>query len=70
MKTREFIVPTEAIIAIAEKLSENELTNEITGTTEDDEIIIEVQYEKEDRQTIFEMEEIIDDCQEDEEDDD
>ena len=70
MKTREFNVPANIMIEFAEALAENELTNEITGTTEDNEVVIEVQYEKSERQAIFELMEMVDDAQEEDSDED
>lgn len=68
----ELHVPTGAIIQVAKVLLENEITNEIIGTDADeDTIILEVQYEKEQRKAIHEVENIISDFldEEDEEDD-
>lgn len=71
----ELHVPTGAIIQVAEVLLENEVTNEIIGTDADeDTIILEVQYEKDQRKVIHEVEDIISDFldeadEEDEEDD-
>ena len=58
-------VPTGAIIEVADVLLENEITNEIIGTDADeDTIILEVQYEKEQREVIHEVEDIISDFHE------
>ena len=45
MKT-QFNVPADSIVEFAEILSENGLTNEIVGTTEDDELTVEVHFDK------------------------
>jgi hypothetical protein len=63
----ELHVPTGAIIEVADLLLENEITNEIIGTdAEEDTIILEVQYEKEQRDVIHEAEDIISDFHEEE----
>lgn len=61
MRTKEFEVPTDIIVAFSEALIEHELTNEITGTTEDDDIVIEVSYDKDEREKVFILSEMIDD---------
>ena len=68
MKTKELNVPQEIIEEFADLLAENNITNEIQGTTEDGDIIIRVEYEKEERQAIFELMELIDDHNLEEED--
>ena len=60
MKTKELIVSLEMVLEVAEFLTENELRNEIVGTTEDDEIMISVDYEKSEVEIIDELEELID----------
>ena len=58
MKT-EFNVPENSIIEFAEILAENELTNEILGTTDDNELIVEVYFEKSEIDFVEELEELI-----------
>ncbi len=59
---KELHVPTGAIIDVADVLLENEITNEIIGTEPDeDAVILEVQYDKEQREVIHEVEDIISD---------
>ena len=59
---KELHVPTGAIIEVADVLLENEITNEIIGTNADeDAVILEVQYDKEQREVIHEVEDIISD---------
>ena len=71
---RELQVPVDVLIRVADVLLENDITNRITGTDEDEgHITIEVEYEKEQREAIHEAEDIISDYhenEEDEEDDD
>lgn len=66
MKTKEFYVPAELMPEVAEVIAEHELEHSITGTTEDNEIVVEVSYEKEDRQAIYEIMEILEGDEEDE----
>ena len=70
-------VPSEVLGEFTEKMLELELENSIVGRTEEDEIEIEVLYEKEEAKKVDELEEhlekLIDgleDEEEDEEDDD
>lgn len=59
MRKTEFEVPTEVFGAFTEKLSETGLDNRVLGKNEDDEIEIEVYYEKEDNDQIDELEEFL-----------
>lgn len=69
--TREFEVPMNALIAVAGLLVEHELPHHISGTDEENDIItIEVEYGKEEREVIHEIEDIIDDHSEDDEEED
>ena len=61
MRTKEINVPVAIITEVADLLAEHDLTNEIMGSTEDGEIIIEVQYEKEERKAVFELLELVED---------
>ena len=54
MKIKTFEIPTDNMIEFADLLIENELSNEITGTN-DDCIIIEVQYEPDEREAVFNL---------------
>ena len=55
---------------VADLLIENELPHEITGTdAENNCLTLEIAYEKEERDTIHEIENLIDDYEEEEEDD-
>ena len=56
----ELSVPAGAIVEVADVLLENEISNQIIGTDADeDTVILEVQYEKEQREVIHEVEDII-----------
>jgi hypothetical protein len=66
---KELNVPTAVIVEVADLLLDNEITNGIVGTDPDnDELIIEVEYEKEQREIIHEIEDIIADFEESEDD--
>ena len=68
---RDLQVPVAVLIRVADVLLENDITNRITGTDEEDGYItIEVEYEKEQRDTIHEAEDIISDYHENEEEED
>jgi hypothetical protein len=59
MKTREFEVSTDNIVEFAQILEEHEISNEIVGVNEEDEIVISVSYERDDRNVIFELMELV-----------
>jgi hypothetical protein len=64
MKTKELVVPTEIIMEVAKMLGENEVTNEIVGATDGEEIIIQVTYDRDERDVISEIKDLIADCYE------
>jgi hypothetical protein len=74
MRKASFEVPAEVIGDFTEKMTELELSNSITGKTEDDEIEIEVLYEKEEAKQVDELEEylveLIEELEEEEEEED
>lgn len=57
MRKAEFEVPAEIFGDFTEKLTETGLDNRVLGRNEDDEIEIEVYYEKDDASLIDELEE-------------
>ncbi len=59
MRKAEFNVPSEAMTAFAEELATRDLDNTIVGTTEEGEIIIEVNYERDETEEIDELETIL-----------
>lgn len=61
MRTREFNIPTGILADVADKILEHDLVNEISGSTEDGEIIVEISYEKNQREVVFDIQEIIED---------
>lgn len=60
MKTRTFEVPVDMMVEFAGIIEENDLDNTIKGTNEDDEIIVEVNYEPDERLSVFELMELLD----------
>ena len=69
MRKAEFAVPSEVMAEFANELAERDLDNKVVGTSEDDEILVEVSYEKEETQVVDELEAILDNLREQVEDD-
>ena len=68
---KELEVPLGALIEVSDILIENGITNEITGTDEDeDTVTLEVSFTKEERDIIHEVEDLISDFDPDGEEDD
>ena len=62
IKLKELEVPVDAMAEVAEILTENEITNTITGVDDDHEVIfIEVEFGKEEKEFIHEIERVIED---------
>jgi hypothetical protein len=58
---RELLVPEDAVLEVATLLSENEIENHIVGSDEKDEAItLEVRYEKDEKEMIAEIIDVID----------
>jgi capsular polysaccharide biosynthesis protein len=53
-----FEVPQEIMTEFAEEMTNRNLDNTVTGTNEDGEIIIEVEFEKDESELVDELEEI------------
>ena len=70
MKKRIFEVPTDNMADFAEVLEESNLENEICGKSDNDDIIVKVYYEPNEREQIFDLVEWYEDNIETEEDDD
>ena len=60
MRTKVFDVPVDSIVEFSELLEENELEGTIIGTGEDSEIKVSVNYERENREVILELMEMLD----------
>lgn len=62
---KEIHVPIGALLDVADVLIENEIINDIIGTDADeDAIILEVEYDKSQREIIHDIEDIISDFEE------
>ena len=64
MRKAEFTVPSEVMAEFANELAERDLDNKVVGTSEDDEILVEISYEKEETQVVDELEAILDNLRE------
>ncbi len=60
MRTKAFDVPVDTILEFSELLEEHELEGTITGVNEDSEIMVSVNYERENREVILDLMELID----------
>ena len=60
MRKIEFEVPQRIMADFAGEISEKNLTNTITGTTGDQKVIIEIEFDKEESEMVDELEEIFD----------
>lgn len=66
--TKQLEVPVGVLIEVADLLIENEITHQMVATDEDNgTITIEVEYDRDERDTIHEAEDLIDDYEENEE---
>ena len=65
MKTKVFEVPSELLPEFSGLLAELELVNEIQGTNDDDEIIVEVSYGTKKKEAIKELSDWLDEALED-----
>jgi len=70
MKKKSIEVPTDLITDFTELLVSSELDNEVAGTTEDGDIIINVFYDSEDRAKVFDLQQWVEDNIEDDDNDD
>jgi len=59
MRTLKIELPPELMKEFTKKLTELELENSIVGRNDDDEIIIEVYYEKSESEEVDELEEFV-----------
>lgn len=65
MRTKSFEIPADCMPDFAEVLADSELGNEICGKNDNDEIIIKVHYEPDDRERVLEIMEWVEDNIED-----
>jgi capsular polysaccharide biosynthesis protein len=59
MRKAEFEVPSEVMAEFADELASRNLTNTVTGTNEEGEVIVEVQYERDEAKEVDQLEEIL-----------
>ncbi|MBI3134213.1 MAG: hypothetical protein HYZ14_05995 [Bacteroidetes bacterium] len=59
MRNAQFYVPKEAMPAFALELSNREMDNTIEGITEEAEIIVSVEYERDEEEEINELEDFL-----------
>ena len=64
MRKAEFAVPSEVMAEFAEKLANQNLDNEIVGTNDDFEVLVEVEYERDQSGEIDELEEYLSELRE------
>ncbi|MBI4931841.1 MAG: hypothetical protein HY841_13850 [Bacteroidetes bacterium] len=68
MRKVEFNVPSEVMVEFAEELVNRNLNNSIIGSNEDGEVIIEVEYDKNESGDVDALEDLLDDLIEESED--
>ena len=62
---KELIIPTGVIAQVSDVIIENEITHQIIGAdTDEDTITLEVQFAKDEREIIHEIEDIVSDYEE------
>lgn len=66
MRTKQFSVSDESIVEFSEMLEENNLTGTITGVNEDSEIQIDVEYDRDKREVILDLMELLEDSDDEE----
>ena len=69
MRSREFIVPCEAIAEFAEVMVQSELDNEIVGTTKNEGLIIEVSYVSAQEEDVDKLTDLLEDYMDSEDED-
>ena len=56
MRKAEFRVPQDVAVEFCDELTNHSFTNEVVGTTDDNEIVLEVSYDKAESKTIDALE--------------
>ena len=64
MRKAEFELPSEVMAEFADEMASRDLDNKVVGTNEDNEIVVEVNYEKEESKSVDELEKILDNLRE------
>jgi hypothetical protein len=65
MKTRSFEVPVDMMPEFAEIIANNNLDNDIQGTNDDNDILVDVYYEPDEREAVMELMVLLDPDDED-----
>ena len=69
MRTKVFHVSDDTIVEFSELLEENNLKGTILGVSEDSEIKVHVTYERENRNVILDLMELVDGSEDDDDED-
>jgi hypothetical protein len=69
MRTKELLVSDDTIVEFSELLEENNLKGTILGVSEDSEIKVHVTYERENRDVILDLMELVDGSEDDDDED-
>ena len=69
MRTKELLVSDDTIVEFSELLEENNLKGTILGVSEDSEIKVQVTYERENRDVILDLMELVDGSEDDDDED-
>ncbi len=64
MRKAEFAVPSEVMAEFADKLAEQDLENKVVGTNDDYEVLVEVEYERDQSKEIDVLEEYLNELRE------
>ena len=59
MRKIELFIPTEVLAEFSEEMTKRNFKNSITGTTDDGEIAVEIEYDKSEADEIDFMEELL-----------
>jgi hypothetical protein len=59
MRKKSFEVPVDSMIEFAEVIEENQLMSQIVGTNDEDDIMVEVEYERSQRDAILDLMELL-----------
>ncbi len=59
MRKAEFLIPSQVMVEFTDEMANRDLEGTVSGTTDEDEIILEVEYEKDESEGVDELEEIL-----------
>lgn len=60
MRKAQFEVPSQVMAEFADEMANRNLSNKVAGTNEDGEIVVEVEYDRDETDEVDELEEILD----------